>query len=135
MSFKSLLHLCFSSISSFFNLLDRQFNQVKIILSSYICRSDSEEAKYFYPLKSEVVVFRLVSHEWLFGQIFDEKHIKDYQTFINKYKPNFSQDKAENLIIHFHGGGFIAHSSLTSEVETVKIDVYVILTFRFISLH
>ncbi|KAJ3615687.1 hypothetical protein Zmor_012371 [Zophobas morio] len=56
-----------------------------------------------------------ISHEWLFGQIFDEKHIKDYQTFINKYKPNFSQDKAENLIIHFHGGGFIAHSSLTSE--------------------
>jgi acetyl esterase/lipase len=87
----------------------------KDAINSYICRSDSEEAKYFYPLKSEVVVFRLVSHEWLFGQIFDEKHIKDYQTFINKYKPNFSQDKAENLIIHFHGGGFIAHSSLTSE--------------------
>eukprot|EP00128_Syssomonas_multiformis_P017428 Colp12_sorted_trinity150504_noHs@21971 len=66
--------------------------------------------------KFEHVEVRLLSHRWHKGQIYEMAHHDGYDEYVKKHEKKDGAEPASGLLIHIHGGGFIAQSSKSHEV-------------------
>eukprot|EP01134_Creolimax_fragrantissima_P004390 CFRG4390T1 len=87
-----------------------------------VTNGDGTAVKIVFPPSSESpgsfenVNVRLISYAWRDGQIFESKHIEQYEKFYAENTNRFTRAASPGLIIHFHGGGFLAQTSQSHEI-------------------
>lgn len=62
------------------------------------------------------VQVRLISFAWRQGQVFQDAHVKRYDSYTQAQEGRWERGYSKALIVHIHGGGFVAQSSLSHEV-------------------